>query len=76
MPHRTTTLVASTFATAGLMAVLTLRDAAAQERITLETIGAVRMAQFEEVRVANPELHPAQAAPAREPAAERTATSR
>ena len=75
MPHPTTTIAAALTA-AGLMAMITPRAATAQERITLETIGAVRMARFEEVRGANPELRPAQAAPARDPAAGRAAKAR
>ena len=75
MPHPMTTLATATL-TAGLMALLTASDATAQERITLESIGAVRMARFGEVRAASPELRPAQAAPARDPAAGRTAKAR
>ena len=58
MPHHTKTSVAATLPFAGLMAFLTMPEATAQERITLETIGAVRMARFEEVRGANPEFRP------------------
>jgi hypothetical protein len=61
---------------AGLITLLSAPDAAAQERITLEAIGAVRMVRFEEVRPAGPGLRPAQAAPARDPAAGRTAKAR
>lgn len=76
MPHPTETSVAATLAAAALVALLSSPEATAQERITLETIGAVRMARFDEVRGANPERRPAQAAPARDPAAERTAKAR
>ncbi|MGU3540762.1 hypothetical protein [Methylobacterium sp. A54F] len=76
MPHHTTTSLAATLVAAGLMAILTAPDATAQERITLETIGAVRMARFEEVRPTTVELRPPQAVPARDPAADRTATAR
>lgn len=75
MHHITKRIAAAAFA-AGPMALLIPPEATAQERITLETIGAVRMARFEEVRGANPELRPAQAAPARDPAAKRPATTR
>ncbi|TXM96054.1 hypothetical protein FV222_19220 [Methylobacterium sp. WL103] len=75
MPHPTKTIVAATLA-AGLMALLTPRAATAQERITLETIGAVRMVRFEEVRGANPELRPAPTATAPDPAAERPVKAR
>ncbi|KAB1069482.1 hypothetical protein [Methylobacterium planeticum] len=76
MPHHTKTSVVATLTVAGLMALVTTPEATAQERITLETIGAVRMARFEEVRGANRELRPAQAAPARVPAAGRTTKAR
>ncbi|MCJ2108186.1 hypothetical protein MKK70_23025 [Methylobacterium sp. E-041] len=77
MPHHTKTLAAALLAAAGLTALPgATTDATAQERITLETIGAVRMARFEEVRGTNAELRPAQAAPARDPAAERAAKAR
>ena len=76
MPHHTKTSVTATLPVAGLMALLTMPEATAQERITLEMIGAVRMTRFEEVRGANPELRPAQAAPARNPATGRTAKAR
>ncbi|WP_419951296.1 hypothetical protein [Methylobacterium sp.] len=76
MPHHTKTSVAATLPFAGLMAFLTMPEATAQERITLETIGAVRMARFEEVRGANPEFRPSQAAPVRDPATGRTAKAR
>lgn len=74
MPRSTNTFAAAL--AAGLLVLLTPPDATAQERITLETIGAVRMARFEEVRGANPELRPASTAPARDLAAERTAKAR
>jgi hypothetical protein len=74
MPYPAKTLAAAL--PAGLMAFLTTPEATAQERITLETIGAVRMARFEEVRGANPDLRPAQSASARDPAAGRTAKAR
>ena len=47
------------------MVLLTTPEVTAQERITLEMIGAVRMARLEDVRGANPELRPAHPAPAR-----------
>ena len=75
MSHPNKTIAAALAAT-GLMALLAPRPATAQEPITLETIGAVRMARFAEVRGANPELRPAQAAPARDPAAEPAAKAR
>ena len=73
MPHHTKTSVAATLPAAGLIALMTMPEATAQERITLETIGAVRMVRFEEVRCANPQFRPPQAAPTRDPAAGRTA---
>ncbi|KQP09171.1 hypothetical protein [Methylobacterium sp. Leaf93] len=73
MHHHTKTSVAAPFTVAGLMALLTTPEATAQERIPLETIGAVRMARFEEVRGANPELRLMQAAPACEPTVGHTA---
>jgi hypothetical protein len=45
--------------------------AAAQERITLETIGAVRMAKADAIRRASPELRRMETAAAREQRAER-----
>ena len=74
MPYPTSTLAAAL--AAGLMAFLTTPEAMAQERITLEMIGAVRMVRFDEVRGANPNLRPAQSAPARDPAVGRTAKAR
>ena len=76
MPHQAKTSVAATLTAAGLMALFTGPQATAQERITLETIGAVRMARFDEVRRAGPELRPVQAAQPRDPAAGRTAKAR
>ena len=77
MPHHTKTLAAALLAAAGLTALPgATTDATAQERITLETIGAVRMARFDEVRRANPEFRPAQAAQPRDAAAGRTAKAR
>ena len=76
MPHHAKTLVAPTLTVAGLMVLLTGPRATAQERITLETIGAVRMARFDEVRRTSPELRPAQAAQPRDPASGRTTRAR
>ncbi|WP_267426458.1 hypothetical protein [Methylobacterium sp. GC_Met_2] len=76
MPHHAKTSVVTTLIAEGLMALLTGPQATAQERITLETIGAVRMARFDEVRRAGPEFRPAQAAQPRDPAAGRTAKAR
>ncbi|NEU12814.1 hypothetical protein G3T14_11795 [Methylobacterium sp. BTF04] len=76
MPHPKKTSVAATLSVAGLMALLTPAKATAQERITLETIGAVRMARVDEVRGANPGFHPARTSLARDPAAGRTANPR
>ncbi|MCJ2135807.1 hypothetical protein MKK69_17395 [Methylobacterium sp. J-026] len=76
MSHRTKTFAAASLAAAGLMALLGTPGASAQERITLETIGAVRMARVEEVRGADPERQPANAASARDQAAGRTTRAR
>ncbi|MCJ2073256.1 hypothetical protein MKK75_31480 [Methylobacterium sp. J-030] len=76
MSQHTQTPVAAALTVAGLMTVLTASEATAQERITLETIGAVRMARFEEVRGATPQPRPAQATPTRDQAAGRTAKAR
>ena len=76
MFDRTKTLAAAYVAIAGLATLLNSPVASAQERITLETIGAVRMARAEEVRSANPEFRPADTAPVREPAGRRTTQAR
>jgi hypothetical protein len=76
MPHHAKTAAAATLIVSGLMAFFTGLQATAQERITLETIGAVRMARFDAVRRASPEFRPAQAAQPRDPAAGRTAKAR
>ena len=76
MPHHAKTSVVTTLIAAGLMALLTGPQATAQERITLETIGAVRMARFDEVRRASPEFRPAQAPQPRDAAAGRTTKAR
>jgi hypothetical protein len=73
MPHHANTYFAAPLAAAGLMMLLTAPQATAQERIMLETIGAVRMARFDEVRRTNPESRPAQAAQPLDPDAGRTA---
>lgn len=76
MSHHMQPTVAATLTVAGVMTLLAASQATAQERITLEMIGAVRMARFEEIRSANPQPRPAQATPTRDQAAERTAKAR
>ncbi|MCJ2094528.1 hypothetical protein MKK67_18815 [Methylobacterium sp. J-072] len=72
MPYRTTTFALPSLGIAGLGAALLGPPAAsAQERITLESIGAVRMARAEEIRRANPEIRSVATRPAREQIAER-----
>lgn len=76
MSHRTETFATNSLAAAGLRALLGTQDASAEERITLETIGAVSMAKVEEVRGANPGFRPANAAPARDGTAGRATKAR
>lgn len=77
MSYRTTTAALSASLAASLLALLLPTPAAtAQERITLEVIGAVRMARFDPVRGVSPATRPTQATPARDPAAERAAKAR
>lgn len=81
MPYRTTTAALSVSLAASLAAsllalLLPTPAATAQERITLEVIGAVRMARLDPVRGVSPATRPTQATPARDPAAERAAKAR
>jgi hypothetical protein len=77
MPYATKTFVIPSFVIAGLeAAVLGIPAAAAQERITLEAIGAVRMTRVDEVRRANPPVRPMETAPERDQAAERPSKAR
>ncbi len=76
MPYRPKPSAVPSLMSAGLAALLGIPDASAQERITLETIGAVRMARTGEVRGARPEPRPADTAPARAQLAERTSHPR
>ena len=77
MPYGTQTSAIPSLIIAGLgTAWLGIPAATAQERITLETIGAVRMARADEIRRANPELRPARTAPAHEQLAERASKAR
>jgi len=76
MPHLTQASPAATLAAAGSMTLLMLQEATAQERTTLGTIGAGRMARFEQVSRANPELRPAPVAPAHDLNTGRSETTR
>lgn len=70
MPHGTKISALPALVTAGLISAALLGSSAAtaQERITLETIGAVRMAssRLDDGRRVSPQLRPVEAAPAQE----------
>ncbi len=70
MPHGTKTAAVPALVTAWLMsaALLGTSAATAQERITLETIGAVRMAgsRLDDGRRVNPQVRPAETGSAQE----------
>ena len=77
MPYRRIMFALPCILLTGLgSALLGIPAASAQERITLESIGAVRMARLDAVRRADPEVQPATTRPARAQSAERPAKAR
>jgi hypothetical protein len=77
MPYAAKTFAIPSLVIAGLeSAVLGMPAASAQERITLETIGAVRMARAGEVRRASLPVRSMETAPAHDQVAERPSKAR